>query len=119
MIGGESPYRFFDTAAEQTVAWRARTAQIGLCDTKHQRVRRVCVRGQLMRGSSLRVYARFDADEDWKLVSSHSHAGLFTASIPIRSRRAQTLTLEFRGTNDARIYAVSRIRDRESERGGA
>ena len=119
LIGGESPYQFPDTAAEQTVAWRARTGQIGLCDTKHQRVRRVCVRGQLMRGSSLRVYARFDADEDWKLVSSHSHTGLFTASIPIRSRRAQTLTLEFRGTNDARIYAVSRIRDRESERGGA
>ncbi len=95
------------------VAWEANTGDLSAAPDR-QYVSRLQLRLWLAAGSRVCVSARYDEDPDWEQLCHIASGG--SCCLPLPVRRCSRLQLRLEGVGDCRVYSLTRIFERGSDR---
>lgn len=105
------------TAPEETpVRWSAVTGVLGLEDPGKKYISRLILRLQLQPGSQVAVDIAYDGSPVWQQVCRLQGTGLGAVPITVRPRRCDHLRLRLQGEGPAKVYSLTKILTRGSER---
>lgn len=92
---------------EKAVDWMAQTGHLAAADPGKRYISRITARMALEMGSTARFYARYDGDSGWHHLGTIRGMGLRTVSLPMRTRRCESLQLRLEGTGPVRLYSLT------------
>ena len=97
------------------VEWMAETGEIGIFSPDMKYISRLTVRMSMGIGTEVRIYAKYDFDENWELLCSLTGSSLRSFSLPIRPKRCDNMKLRFEGEGDVKIYSITKTIEQGSE----
>ena len=109
MLGSGEP-------AEQQIPWGVETGELGLSSADMKYISRVVIRLSMEAGSVVRVYGRYDLDEEWQEVAAIRAQQLRSFSLPIRPRRCDHMKLRIEGEGPVKIYSITKTVEQGSDR---
>ena len=101
---------------ETTVTWRMETGLRGYEITEHKYLSRYDIKLQLEKGGWMRVWLNYDSDGDWVQAAQIEGRGMTTLLLPVRPRRCDHLRLRLEGEGELRLFSVTRILRKGSDR---
>lgn len=90
------------------VKWYWETGEIGLNMPDMKYINRLIVRMALDVGTEVRVYGRYDFNENWEPLFALRSTGLRSFDIPIRPKRCDYMQLRITGEGPGKIYSVTK-----------
>ena len=91
----------------KAVQWMAQTGFLASADPGMRYINRITARLSLELGSTIRFYARYADCPGWHCIGSVRGNGLRTLSLPMRTRRCESLQLRIEGKGEARLYSLT------------
>ena len=102
---------------ESSIDWMAESGIQYYEYTDRKYLSRFDLKLKLERDGWLRMLIRYDGDEDWQIVGEIEGQGMNTFVFPVRPRRCDHMRLRLEGTGELRLFSVTRILRRGSDRG--
>lgn len=93
-------------AKADPVKWVAQTGPLYAPDTASRYIHRLSAKLQLVPGSRVRFYARYDGTGDWFPIgtATANHPGILR--LPMRTRRCESLELRLEGEGEGKLHAL-------------
>lgn len=102
---------------ESSIDWMAESGIQYYEYTDRKYLSRFDLKLKLERDGWLRMLIRYDEDEDWRIVGEIEGQGMNTFVFPVRPRRCDHMRLRLEGTGELRLFSVTRILRKGSDRG--
>jgi hypothetical protein len=90
------------------VRWVWETGEIGLNMPDMKHINRFVIRMSLDMGTEVRVFGRYDFNENWEPLFALRSTGLRSFDIPIRPKRCDYMQLRITGEGPGKIYSITR-----------
>lgn len=93
---------------KERVRWVWETGEIGLNMPDMKYINRLIVRMSLEMGTEVRVFGRYDFNENWEPLFALRSTGLKSFDIPIRPKRCDYMQLRITGEGPGKVYSITR-----------
>ena len=90
------------------VKWSWESGEIGLNMADMKYINRLIVRMSLDTGTEVRVYGRYDFNENWEPLFALRSTGLRSFDVPIRPKRCDYMQLRITGEGPGKVYSITR-----------
>lgn len=100
---------------EQQVSWMARTGRLWPADPDRRYIRRVTARLAPEENGVVRFYARYDGAGPWYFLGAFRGKGLGTVSVPMGTRRCESLELRLEGRGQTRLFSLTLTTEQGSD----
>ena len=90
------------------VKWSWESGEIGLNMADMKYINRLVVRMSLDTGTEVRVYGRYDFNENWEPLFALRSTGLRSFDVPIRPKRCDYMQLRITGEGPGKVYSITR-----------
>jgi len=101
---------------EAPVRWMAQTGSLGLSFPQSKYISRLVARLALKPGSRMEIEVCYDRENRWERLGVVFGTELRSILLPMRLRRCDQLQLRFSGTGPARLYSLTMILEKGSDR---
>lgn len=91
---------------EKQVCWMAQTGPFAAKDPLRRYISRITARLAPDMGATVRFYVRYDSKGQWHHLGTIRGQGLRTFSLPLRTRRCDSLELRLEGVGQTRLYSL-------------
>ena len=92
----------------EKVKWSWESGEIGLNMADMKYINRLIVRMSLDTGTEIRVYGRYDFNENWEPLFALRSTGLRSFDVPIRPKRCDYMQLRITGEGPGKVYSITR-----------
>lgn len=92
----------------EKVKWSWESGEIGLNMADMKYINRLIVRMSLDTGTEVRVYGRYDFNENWEPLFALRSTGLRSFDVPIRPKRCDYMQLRITGEGPGKVYSITR-----------
>lgn len=92
----------------EKVKWSWESGEIGLNMADMKYINRLVVRMSLDTGTEVRVYGRYDFNENWEPLFALRSTGLRSFDVPIRPKRCDYMQLRITGEGPGKVYSITR-----------
>lgn len=92
---------------ERRVCWMAQTGPLAAADPEYRYISRITARLQASIGTTVRFSVRYDGSGEWEPLGMIRCMGLRTVSLPLRTRRCESLELRLEGDAEAKLYSLA------------
>jgi len=103
------------TAYEEDIEWRAETGEIGISSPDMKYVSRLTIRMSMDIGAVMKIFVKYDLENEWELLGEIRGTSLRSFSIPVMPRRCDHLKLKLEGTGMCKIYSITKTIEQGSE----
>ena len=103
------------TAYEEDIEWMVETGEVGISSPDMKYVSRLTIRMSMDIGAVMKIFARYDLENEWKLLGEIQGTSLRSFSIPVMPRRCDYLKLKLEGTGMCKIYSITKTIEQGSE----
>lgn len=104
------------TVETRSVEWMAETGLIGTDSPDKKYISKLNIRMSLEIGSSVFIFIKYDAADEWEYLFRMDGANLQSFNVPIRPKRCDYLRLRIEGKGNAKIYSISKTIEQGSDR---
>jgi hypothetical protein len=111
-ITGENCSDFTDNAP---LDWFAETGVIGCSSPDKKYISRMSIRLSTKIGARVYVFAEYDSSGTWEQIGAITSPSLNTFTFPIRPKRCDHFRLRIMGTDEAKIYSISKTLEQGSD----
>jgi hypothetical protein len=110
MIEGIEGYTDTDS-----IDWFAETGVIGCSSPDKKYISRMSIRLSTKIGARVYVFAEYDSSGTWEQIGAITSPSLNTFTFPIRPKRCDHFRLRIMGTDEAKIYSISKTLEQGSD----
>lgn len=100
---------------EKPVTWMACTGRLSAKDPDRRYIRRITARLAPEEGAAVRFYARYDGAGPWCFLGAFRGKGLRTVSVPMGTRRCESLELRLEGRGQTRLFSLTLTSEQGSD----
>lgn len=100
---------------EEAVDWFAETGVIGCSSPDKKYISRMSIRLSTKIGARVYVLAEYDSSGTWEQIGAITSPSLNTFTFPIRPKRCDHFRLRIVGTDEAKIYSISKTLEQGSD----
>lgn len=111
-ISGEN---CFDATDNASLDWFAETGVIGCSSPDKKYISRMSIRLSTKIGARVYVFAEYDSSGTWEQIGAITSPSLNTFTFPIRPKRCDHFRLRIMGTDEAKIYSISKTLEQGSD----
>lgn len=102
-------------ADTDSIDWFAETGVIGCSSPDKKYISRMSIRLSTKIGARVYVFAEYDSSGTWEQIGSITSPSLNTFTFPIRPKRCDHFRLRIAGTDEAKIYSISKTLEQGSD----
>ena len=99
----------------EKVDWMAETGVLGCSSPDKKYISRISIRLSIGIGTRVYVYAEYDSSGTWEQLGAITGTSLNTFTFPVRPKRCDHLRLRIEGTDEAKIYSISKTYEQGSD----
>lgn len=103
------------TTKEDAIEWYAETGVIGCSAIDKKYVSRMSLRLSVGIGTRVYVFAEYDSSGVWELMATITGTRLGTFTFPIKPKRCDHFRLRISGTDECKIYSISKTLEQGSD----
>lgn len=100
---------------DEKIGWMAETGVLGCSSPDKKYISRISIRLSIGIGTRVYVYAEYDSSGTWEQLGAITGTSLNTFTFPVRPKRCDHLRLKIEGTDEARIYSISKTYEQGSD----
>lgn len=100
---------------DEKIDWMAETGIIGCYTHDKKYVSRISFRLSTDIGSRVYIFAEYDSSGTWEQIGAITGTSLNTFTFPVRPKRCDHLRLRIEGTDEAKIYSISKTYEQGSD----
>jgi hypothetical protein len=102
-------------ADTDSIDWFAETGVIGCSSPDKKYISRMSIRLSTKIGARVYVFAEYDSSGTWEQIGVITSPSLNTFTFPIRPKRCDHFRLRIVGTDEAKIYSISKTLEQGSD----
>ena len=99
----------------EKVSWMAETGVLGCSSPDKKYISRISIRLSIGIGTRVYVSAEYDSSGTWEQLGAITGTSLNTFTFPVRPKRCDHLCLRIEGTDEAKIYSISKTYEQGSD----
>lgn len=99
----------------EKVSWMAETGVLGCSSPDKKYISRISIRLSIGVGTRVYVSAEYDSSGTWEQLGAITGTSLNTFTFPVRPKRCDHLRLRIEGTDEAKIYSISKTYEQGSD----
>jgi hypothetical protein len=99
----------------EPIDWYAETGVIGCSSPDKKYISRMSIRLSTKIGARVYVFAEYDSSGTWEQIGAITSPSLNSFTFPIRPKRCDHFRLRIAGTDEAKIYSISKTLEQGSD----